>query len=287
MTFKELGLNRESLKDKGGVEFYPVQKSFAKVSGKISDAELEEMCRANGLSVDEVDKERILTFRGSDETPDRDGDIIRSSGWNLKEYRKNPVFLNGHDYRRAPLGRTLKVWVDAATKSLMFRVWFPLDENNPEINSVFSLYKNGVLNAVSVGFRATKVYRPDTEEERKRMGLGQHGVEIKAATLWELSAVTVPSNSNALRVKNAEQLEACKQIGIEAEIKEDADMDEIKELLLEIREDLKKSLMTKQPEEDDHGNDGGEPEVEALSDVELKDALKSIAGMFNNTKRGE
>ncbi len=118
------------------------------------------------------------------------------------------------------------------------------------------------------------------------MGLGQHGVEIKAATLWELSAVTVPSNSNALRVKNAEQLEACKQIGIEAEITEDADMDEIKELLLEIREDLKKSLMTKQPEED-HGDDGGEPEVDALSDAELKDALKSIAGMFNNTKQGE
>lgn len=281
MTFKELGIKREALRDKGGTEFHAFEKSLAKVSGKISDAELEEMCRANGLSVDDVDKERILTFRGSDETPDRDGDIIRANGWNLKEYRKNPVFLDGHNYSLPPLGRTLKVWVDSETKSLMFRVWFPLDENNPKINSVFSLYKNGVLNAVSVGFRATKVFRPASEEERKLMGLGTYGVEIKSAMLWELSAVTVPSNSNALRVKSAEQLEMCKQIGVEAEITEDAEVNEIKELLLEIREDLKKSLAAKQTEVD-RSNDGEEPDVGALSDQELKDALKSITELFNN-----
>src|SRR5690606_15779503 len=98
------------------------------------------------------------------------------------------------------------------------------------------------------------------------------------------SAVTVPSNANALRVKSAEQLEMCKQLGADAEIVEDADMDEIKELLLEMREEIK-ALKAKQADAD-RGDGGEEPEAESLSDQELKDALKSIAGMFNNNQGG-
>ena len=39
-----------------------------------------------------------ITFVASDETEDRLGDVLRSDGWDLEAYRRNPVFLWAHDY---------------------------------------------------------------------------------------------------------------------------------------------------------------------------------------------
>jgi len=45
----------------------------------------------------------------SDESTDRYGDIIRVSGWDLKNYRANPIVLFGHD-AKSPVG-TADVYV--------------------------------------------------------------------------------------------------------------------------------------------------------------------------------
>ena len=55
---------------------------------------------------------RILRFIGSNEARDRDGDIILASGWELDNYKKNPVFLWAHDYTIPPIGRALSVEVN-------------------------------------------------------------------------------------------------------------------------------------------------------------------------------
>ncbi|NKI20347.1 hypothetical protein HFN20_03700 [Paenibacillus dendritiformis] len=48
---------------------------------------------------------RVLRFIGSTETEDRDQDVIRATGWQLENYKKNPVFLWAHDYTVPPIGR--------------------------------------------------------------------------------------------------------------------------------------------------------------------------------------
>ena len=52
------------------------------------------------------DGDRILSFVGTTATRDRMGDEIAVSGWDLKHYKKNPVFLWAHNYSELPIGRT-------------------------------------------------------------------------------------------------------------------------------------------------------------------------------------
>jgi len=47
-----------------------------------------------------ADKKRVLRFKGSDATKDRDNDIITTQGWDLTNYKKNPVFLLSHNYQQ-------------------------------------------------------------------------------------------------------------------------------------------------------------------------------------------
>jgi hypothetical protein len=48
-----------------------------------------------------------ITFVASDETEDRLGDVLRSEGWDLDGYRRNPVFLWAHDYTQEVIVDTL------------------------------------------------------------------------------------------------------------------------------------------------------------------------------------
>ena len=55
-----------------------------------------------------------MTFVISTDEVDRHGDIIVADGWRLDAYRRNPVVLWAHDYRRPVVGRTLALWPEAA-----------------------------------------------------------------------------------------------------------------------------------------------------------------------------
>lgn len=178
-----------------------------------------------------INKERIITIRGSDETVDRYGDIVRVQGWDLNNYRKNPVFLVFHDGHQFPAGRAVKVWKEASDpgapngKSLMFLIYFP--EGNQWSEFVYNQFKDGLMNAVSVGFRALKANNPASDEERQSLGLGTYGVEFLKQELLELSAVPIPANQNALVVKSFEQKELAGRIkeleGVEIVTEEEAE----------------------------------------------------------------
>ena len=43
---------------------------------------------------------------------DRHGDVVAADGWNLVFYRRNPVLLWAHDYRRPAIGRALNLWAE-------------------------------------------------------------------------------------------------------------------------------------------------------------------------------
>ena len=51
-----------------------------------------------------------ITSVASDETEDRLGDVLRTGGWDLEAYRRNPVFLWAHDYTHTPVGRQRMGW---------------------------------------------------------------------------------------------------------------------------------------------------------------------------------
>jgi HK97 family phage prohead protease len=159
------------------------------------------------------ESDRTLRFVGSDETPDRDNDIMEVNGWKLDEYLKNPVFLWAHDYDKPPVGKAISVIIDAATKKLLFDIKFATAEEYPFADTIYKLYKGGYLNATSVGFRGTK-FETRNDESVINMPEWQRGRRYKEQNLLELSAVPVPSNPNALM--------QAKSAGIETDIIEKA-----------------------------------------------------------------
>ncbi|MDD5016537.1 MAG: HK97 family phage prohead protease [Eubacteriales bacterium] len=141
--------------------------------------------------------ERTLRFIGSDETPDRDNDIIEVAGWNLDQYIKNPVFLWAHNYNEPPIGKAINVEKDMVTRKLVFDVKFPTADEYPFADTIYKLYKGGYINATSVGFKGVK-FKTRDEPEVTAMPEWQRGRRYIEQDLLELSAVPVPSNPNAL-----------------------------------------------------------------------------------------
>lgn len=136
---------------------------------------------------------RTLEFIGSSEAVDRDGDIMLAKGWDLKGYKKNPVFLWAHDYRQPPIGKTTKVYRQQG--QLRFQVEFADKDTYEFADTIYKLYKGGFLHATSVGFIPKETKRLEEKDERREMGARQ---VISKQELLELSAVPVPSNPEAL-----------------------------------------------------------------------------------------
>ncbi len=255
---------RTMLYDNKGEGFMPAEalaKSLVTAGSEISTTEYLEICDKNGFNPEEdpldlanqtlsaedratrktaylaklvsenkaskvLEQDRILTFRASDESVDRAGDIVRVAGWEFTDFEKNPVFLDGHDYRKAPIGRVVKVWKEesdsgAATgKSIMARVYFPNKDISEASDAAYRGVKGGLYSAVSVGFQPSSINNPEGQEERDALGLGRYGVEFLKQKLWELSLVTVPANSNALVINSAEHAEICTKMGVPFELTE-------------------------------------------------------------------
>lgn len=144
---------------------------------------------------------RTLRFIASDETPDRMGDIIQVSGWNLSSYKKNPVVLWGHDTSSVPpIGRAVNVRRGRKANgqpALYANIEFAPEEAHPFAETVYQLAKRGYLNAVSVGFLPRKT-KDLSDQERSRLGMPPYGQMYSEADLMEISVVSVPANPSAL-----------------------------------------------------------------------------------------
>jgi len=146
--------------------------------------------KAIPFEIKEVDEEgRTFLAVASTEDEDRDGDRIMADGWNLENFRKNPVIPWVHRYSDPPVAQAVDVFVEG--KKLMFRPKFASADEYPFADTIFKLYKGGFLRSFSVGFD------PKRHEVVDR-GKGRRGYDFLEQELWEISAVTVPSNPNAL-----------------------------------------------------------------------------------------
>lgn len=147
------------------------------------------------------DDNRTITVVASTEDIDRDGDKIRADGWNLKEFKKNPVVPWSHNYGLPPVARAERVWVKDG--QLMAKVRFPGEDTVGEQSfedKIYRMYRDGFLSTFSVGFRPVKweyVERAvDGAVEEKQVG-----IDFLQQELWEISACTIPSNPNAAMVR--------------------------------------------------------------------------------------
>lgn len=126
----------------------------------------------------------IMRFIASTEDPGRDGMIVKADGWQLDNYRRNPVVLFGHRYGEPPIGRA-DVRIDG--KRLIADVTFDLAD--PFAASVARKYTDGFLSAVSVGW--------DTLQTEQSANPSIRAVVTKAELL-DISAVPVPGDPGAL-----------------------------------------------------------------------------------------
>ena len=130
-----------------------------------------------------------LEYVLSDETPDRMGDVIMADGWDLTDFRKNPVALFGHQSSLPPIGK----WKNLRIVDKQLRGYLELADagTSPRIDEIRKLVDADILRAVSVGFRP-KESRPRPESD--------YGVFFTKSELMETSLVSVPANPNALAI---------------------------------------------------------------------------------------
>jgi HK97 family phage portal protein/HK97 family phage prohead protease len=144
----------------------------------------------------ETDK-RALRFTISTGSVDRERDTIAIAGWDLSNFKNNPVVLWGHDASRLPIGRAFDVAVEGgALKASVEFIPADTPEGGAFAESVYRLARGGFIAATSVGFRPLK-WDYSTDKDRGADDWFP-GIDFEEQELVELSIVTVPANPEAL-----------------------------------------------------------------------------------------
>jgi len=133
--------------------------------------------------------ERQYEFIASNSIEDRDGEIIDVDGWDLKNFKKNPVIPWAHNYQNPPVARATKVWKHNG--QLKNTIEFPPEGTYEFADTIERLVGAGYIKAESVGFIPKEWEDGDGEKAPRRT--------YKKQELLEISLVPVPSNPDALR----------------------------------------------------------------------------------------
>jgi len=178
---------------------------------------------------------RTIRMVASNEAQDRMGDVILSEGWELEAYKKNPVILWGHNHSEPAIAKAVDTRIE--DKQLIQDWHFP--EKFGEVHELSELiyvgYMEDIFNASSVGFAPLKWRNDGFEDgEREELGLGEDGWLFIKQELYEVSAVNVPANPEALQLMKAKgldtkPLEKMLETGTVIEIQDDVQENVIKE----------------------------------------------------------
>jgi HK97 family phage prohead protease len=147
--------------------------------------------------------EYVGTFVLTDESLDRHSERVIVRGVDLASFKKNPIMLYNHIRTIAgwwggegisedsilPIGRWENVKKVGNTQ---IEADAYVDMDDEFAAKIGGKVKNGILNAVSIGFKALAY--SDAEEDKV---LGQKGLTITKAELMEASLVDIPANPNA------------------------------------------------------------------------------------------
>lgn len=122
----------------------------------------------------------------SDESIDRDKERFDTSGWNLKEFKKNPVLQWSHDSTIPAIGKVINPKIKE--ERLVGKIEF--DATDAFAQKIERKVRAGYISAGSVGFFPTQVELPDDDK----------GLDLiyRKQELREFSICNVPANPNAL-----------------------------------------------------------------------------------------
>lgn len=125
----------------------------------------------------------------STEVKDRAGEIVRQDGWQLADYKNNPIVLWGHDYYSLGIGVCLETYSTTyrGVPALGARGVFYSADINPLAQQVRKMYEFGVKMGVGAGCTTSVGFIP------KEFDANDQSV-ITAAELLEFSFVPVPAN---------------------------------------------------------------------------------------------
>lgn len=125
-----------------------------------------------------------MNFVISDGSLDRHGTRINPNGWDLSNFKRNPIALFGHS-SGFPIGR----WEDVRVEKdkLVGRLVLAAENTSARIDELRKLVEQGILRAVSVGFSVLEWGAP-----------GKSNFDIEKQELHEVSLVAVGSNTNAV-----------------------------------------------------------------------------------------
>lgn len=207
---------------------------------------------------------------GSTAAVDRYGESIDQSSWDLKHYKKNPVILWAHNLTmsedRPPIGKATKIGIK--NNQLVFDIQF--DMADPFAADIFRKYKEGFLNAFSVGFICKKV-----EYEKN-----SDAPILKDNELLELSAVPVPANPEALNALKARSFHsrAWSTMLKEVESSQDEDAEEVEEEVTEENQSNADDVEVEAEKEEVLVEDTNEEvvEEELVEDVESSESQDPI-----------
>lgn len=129
-----------------------------------------------------------MTFVANEETPNCYGDVIIAAGWQLDNFKKNPVLMFSHDYQVAPVGTVSRIEVQG--KQLIATIKW--DEEDPFAAFIKGKYERNVMRAVSVGFQPLEYHEMDIKQ-------GKRAISFDKSELLELSVVAIPAHPGALR----------------------------------------------------------------------------------------
>jgi len=151
-------------------------------------------------AIDINEDERAVTAVINAAVLDRDGEVVLPTGCDLSDYEKNPLVLFAHDYYQLPVGKCVAIKRDKdnlVAKTVFAsrpathpegEEWFP--------DTLYDLFKQGVLRAFSIGFEPVEMRDP-TKGDMDRWGSGCRRVFSKWK-LFEYSVVPVPANPDAV-----------------------------------------------------------------------------------------
>lgn len=133
----------------------------------------------------------------SDESVNKYGMRVLTSGIDLAEFRKNPIMLYDHDsYRRLPIGK----WEDIQIKNGVLSAEPTFDLNDEFAASIASKWEQNMLNAASISFQII-----ETSEDPKLIKAGQRRATVTRSRLREASIVPFPGNGNAYKLHFEDQ----------------------------------------------------------------------------------
>jgi HK97 family phage prohead protease len=108
-------------------------------------------------------------------------------GFDLANYKRNPVVLFAHDYRSLPVGKAVSI--SQVGDSLISTVEFVPADISPVAEQCYQLAAQGFMRGASIGFKP--IGAPKSNE------LG--GYDFPKVELLEWSLVPVPAHPDALR----------------------------------------------------------------------------------------